>query len=514
MLLNFSTYLVSHSLQHNVRESKKNLKTACSSWLKEIHKSLIQYEDQFPENFLTSLLGPMHSDSSIHPCPKLYKQLTGFIENDYDAYSSIKAIDAYYNRLLHTLNTVFVRQFQYKKIPTYHGFFQFESKHRGVGFTFRLVDHHGSVVPGSLIETQSTVGISFPKKKTSPKSLNPYIGKNKLLNNALEKMNTTHRELTDHHAPHAEDFFFGHHLDQALELIHAFNRTLPFTYIAPQDDLWLTHLSGPRIEFVQTSSICNKCKPYFKALRLILNDAGIRLPMLMFAQSAYNPGEPSKPVAFIDMHGDYQCHKISWSDSPDKTPSIQGVEHLDAMNASATAVLPLLWRDKFLSLRFWEKLVSAPGNSDYFIWLAEFTTRLFQNDQSLKSTGDSISNISLLAEDFPDLPPSTFQALHQSVCNGSIVHTQDENLTPRNAYFELLLGANYISTGEDMTRVEFLYWTILLDKCSNGDASREPAVDNTHDFTLNDLASLDRFLRRLSDLDEDSDDNSSAFSPL
>ncbi|MEC8063680.1 MAG: hypothetical protein VX112_02425 [Pseudomonadota bacterium] len=489
MICNFKTFLISrNALQKDI--SPQGLEVYFEDWVSSLNNSLSPYKPYLPLLFLEHLLG---GQDGI----RMRNQIRPLFQHTDSNKSIIQAIDLYYDNLVKTLNTAFIRQMQHIPFSCTKSFYPYQSRHPGVGFTFRLVHSDGKIETGSTIETQSFIGKNNHRDGPTLQEITQCIGKNAILNQALShySISTTHKKTIDSKEPHAEDIFFTLHLDEALTAIRKFYKKLPQPHLPPQDDLWLTHLGGPRIEFVQTSSICKKCQTYFKALRHILTNEDIRLPMIMFAKTPFNLNEPSQPVAIINMQGDYHTPALSWSDKPrPNPPNSKEYAHMAILNTCGTAVLTLLWDAPALAHAYLKELTSATGDPDYHIWLAEFTSTLFQTNSTMPNASTGIS-APVDKENFPLLKTDDYLNIHKSVCLSSSLSSTDHEITPiKHAFFNLLELASHLKNQEGLTVCETFYWLLFIEISRLLKVKNRPSVTFCNiDLYIEDFIDQNRF---------------------
>ncbi|MBT4884875.1 MAG: hypothetical protein HON55_01840 [Legionellales bacterium] len=281
----------------------------------------------------------------------------------------------------------------------------------------------------------------------------------------------------------------------------------------PTDKLSLTHLSGARVEFILSSSVCGSCQHYFRALRHALNDKKIFIPIVIYAKSVTNTTDMTDSVTYIDMSANYKMQKFSWIETDIKVEREQErirkaqegqlkqhiVEytHFEQLGRS---VLPLLQLNESLATQFWRVLTSytrrqasSETRSIYFEWLKEFTARLFNVfEKRTNPDGNFFRDLPVGPDNCSDIPPDVFKIVNSK--NFKPVDT--EQLMPaKEAFFLMLNGISESEKDEPLKYIELLYWTFFVEAAQNGKCTIESGEDQKI-FLIEDFSSIETFAEK------------------
>ena len=197
---------------------------------------------------------------------------------------SLANMDKWYQNLL-----FFIRNdisFSWRKLKILGGY-PFLSQISGVHLESRLVmrDGEDGYEISHLDHTQSYVG-SRNQPHNLQGTLKAKIGKLGWIKSGLTQFNCSISDLPIVH-PHAELIWCVNHADQLLTHLSTDSRFANLPKLNddfPHEQL----IQSPRLEIITSSSCCAICQILFKSLRLKLNSMEINLPIVLYANTAYN----------------------------------------------------------------------------------------------------------------------------------------------------------------------------------------------------------------------------------
>lgn len=494
MLCNFSEYLKKNKI---CPKDLKTLKTNAKLWVTMVTPEILYYQNQLPsEDVKRLLITPENKNRILNHINKL--------SNNIELSKFIDSSDKYYNTLINALDCIFQRQFQHNPLEKQKHFYPFNKNHSGVALQFHIVDHSDTIINESIIKSQSTIG----NKKNN--SQGPKLTFSDELKKNLEKTGVNAQNIIDRRDPHAEDKFFSEHYTTMIDHIVKFSTENPGIIRHPTDELSLTHLSGARVEFILSSSVCGSCQHYFRALRHALNDKKIFIPIVIYAKSVTNRTDMTDSVTYIDMSANYKMQNFSWKETDIKVereqkrlinaqegPLKEDIEEYSHFEQLGRSVLPLLQLNKSLATMFWQVLASYPGRSIYFEWLKEFTARLFNLfEKRTNPNGNFFRDLPVGPDNCSDIPPDVFKIIHSK--NFKPVGT--EQLMPaKEAFFLILFGISDNKKYEPLTYIEYLYWTYFVEAAQNGKCTIGLGKDQKI-FSIEDFSSIAIFVKKFEGL--------------
>ncbi len=199
-------------------------------------------------------------------------------------YSTVTHIDEIYQKLI-----FFIRNdmsFSPRKLNILGGY-PFASKVSGVQLKVRLVTRDEQT-GFEFSHQQRTTG--FAGSKDQPRNLKQNIktkiGLTSWISDSLAHFGHSITDLPTEH-PHAELIWCVEHSDELLShlLLEPSFADLPsLNDDFPYDQL----IQTPRLEIITSSSCCGHCQMLFAGLRWKLESAGIHLPIVLYANTAYN----------------------------------------------------------------------------------------------------------------------------------------------------------------------------------------------------------------------------------
>ena len=499
MLCNFSEYLKDRTKPQDLNALIKHAKP----WVTMVTSELLDYQNQFSTEVVKNLL--------LTPADKnrILIHINKLSEKNIKLSEFIHSSDKYYNTLINTLDCIFQRQFQHNPLEKQKHFYAFEKIHSGVGLQFHIVDHSDTIINEFIIKAQSSIGDKEKKKKKSTSQGQKLTFSDELKKN-LEKTEVNAQNIIDRRGPHAEDQFFSEHYTTMIDHIVKFSTENPGIIRHPTDELSLTHLSGARVEFILSSSVCGSCQHYFRALRHALNDKKIFIPIVIYAKSATNTTNVKDSVTYIDMSANYKMQNFSWKETDIKVereqkrlinaqegPLKEDIEEYSHFEQLGRSVLPLLQLNKSLATMFWKVLASYRGSSIYFEWLKEFTARLFNLFEKRTNPNENFfRDLPVGPDNCSDIPPDVFKIIHSK--NFKPVGT--EQLMPaKEAFFLILFGISDNEKYEPLTYIEYLYWTSFVEAAQNGKCTIGLGKDQKI-FSIEDFSSIAIFVKKFEGL--------------
>lgn len=200
------------------------------------------------------------------------------------------------------------------KLLSIPGDYPFQENVSGVEISVHIVE---KVANQTFVYTQantarSLIGMSEREKRAVPKDF-----KSKLLKMSWlrERIKDLGKEITDilPNTPHAEHVWFIQYAQNLLDYCledSRLKKLLPLNDLLPQTQL----AQDLRLEIITSSSCCELCRFLFSALRLELQRNGINLPIILYADTAYNSTEKYTEshgsIYVIDSRGEFFNTKL------------------------------------------------------------------------------------------------------------------------------------------------------------------------------------------------------------
>ena len=201
---------------------------------------------------------------------------------------TLTAINKLYLRMINFLKLNIELNPKLLSIP---GGYPFQENVSGVKISVHIVEKtaNQTFVYTQANTARSLIGMSDREKRAVPRDFKSRLLKMDWLKERIKDLG---KEITDilPNDPHAEHIWFIQHAqnlldyclnDGRLKELPSLNDLLPQTQLA--QDL--------RLEVTTSSSCCELCRFLFSALRLELQRNGINLPIILYADTAYNNTE-------------------------------------------------------------------------------------------------------------------------------------------------------------------------------------------------------------------------------
>lgn len=196
--------------------------------------------------------------------------------------TSFAFFDELHIKMLHFIQSNMALNPNLIRIP---GDYPFEKKLAGVAIRARITETSPSLRFLFSHDVRSTVGANDSEKSALKKEVRTQLGDIDWLSKQLSKIGKTVSDVLPQE-PHAETIWFVRHVDGILGYAKANLKDLaPLNDSFPQSQC----ASKVRMEVITSSSCCmDRCRLLFSALRLELEDHHIHLPMVFYADRAYN----------------------------------------------------------------------------------------------------------------------------------------------------------------------------------------------------------------------------------
>ncbi|MFN7096855.1 MAG: hypothetical protein ACK4PR_04790 [Gammaproteobacteria bacterium] len=200
--------------------------------------------------------------------------------------NTIKKIDFLYQRLIAHMAIKIELNPKRLKIP--NGY-PFGNRVSGVEILVRVLVEENQYNKMTVTQSQerSIIGRDPAHIKNVLKEVNTNLGKIDWLVEKLTQLGKSINGILPKPL-HAETIWFAKHAQQFVDFLknHPEYSTLP---LLNDDFPQIQLVQTSRIEIITSSSCCSdQCRFLFSALRLHLNDLGINLPIILYADTAYN----------------------------------------------------------------------------------------------------------------------------------------------------------------------------------------------------------------------------------
>ena len=298
----FKQYL--KNCNRDVREIKtfKVFLLYVHTWLNVVKKDLQIYIDQLPHDLVE------------HALTSFFKEIEPF-HGEKPSDDLVAKIDRDFKKLLNYCGAQLIR---YNKIYPFDLLirnFPLEKDVSGVKFTCRVILGDGLAKEFDVCDDYfacASPGANLSQSDLK-KYVNSQIGKISWLTESLKTLGLKHIDVVKYKKPHAEDHWFIKYSEELIEFCSKKIRGRRLPKIL--DELPLTHFSSSiRIEFYSSTSCCVECWPYFRALRLKLNELGIYVPILIFGYKPYQRNDMYQSVFYVSMSGDYCNPHLQWGE--------------------------------------------------------------------------------------------------------------------------------------------------------------------------------------------------------
>jgi hypothetical protein len=309
ILSNFTDYL--NKQKHN-KDNLSSLINIAGCWFNELLDGFEKLAKYYPSS-IWSAFGIVRQGGTFSAVRdgKSYCEIVfeAYYQEGINSTSSkfINLMDVYFSLIIKNLN-----QFFSKPYSVFKGFFPFQPKQSGVEMICRIRRQDGSIVfatnpAHSFLGADQDAQKKIRQRIAEVKKAGALI----YLDSALEQVaQKKFLALIDGKEPHAEDDFYGCDgkkiFDFLVENKKDFQNNLAI------DNCSISLLVGERIEFIMSTSPCNECQQYFRALRKLLNDNHINIPILIFAKTPYNQEEPDFSIFSVAYDMSYIRLPFKW----------------------------------------------------------------------------------------------------------------------------------------------------------------------------------------------------------
>ena len=178
------------------------------------------------------------------------------------------------------------------------GGYPFGENISGVEMAVRIVEisHGDAFTYHHKSNAHSLIGMDNQASSPTLKEVKTTLGKITWLEKRLNQMGKTVQDILPKD-PHAEHIWFARNAQAVLNFLlnnknirhlPKLNDALPQTQLA----------QGYRLEVITSSSCCAQCRYLFSALRLELQENGIFIPIILYADTAYNSTRN-----YVEHHG-------------------------------------------------------------------------------------------------------------------------------------------------------------------------------------------------------------------
>lgn len=302
----FSIFLLESGQSVETIKSSNSFIGLVQSWLFSVNTVFEEYANLLPLNLIQ------------HTLSSLFKELDSArkIKSIADI---IKEIDDDLDQLISYCYAQFVRYHTIHPSDILTRNFPLDKNIPGVKFTCHVImkDRHvktfgiGEDYLSATAADKGDTGIGTRYLKFIKKSVNSVVW----LDSSLQALQLNHHRVIKHKSPHAEDEWFIKYSAELIQFcVNELSTPLSTRLI---DKFPLTHfVSDVRIEFYSTTSCCEECWPYFRALRHHLNSIGLLLPILVFAYKPYQASDQYSSIFYISLTGEYIDPGLSWDHKP------------------------------------------------------------------------------------------------------------------------------------------------------------------------------------------------------
>lgn len=302
----FSTFLLESGQSIETMDSSKCFIGLVQSWLFSVNAEFEEYQNLLPLNLIQHTLSALFKEIDSARKKKSISDL-------------IKQIDDDLEQLISYCYAQFVRYHTIRPSDILTRDFPLEKNIPGVKFTCHVIMQGRAVKTFGIGEDYLSAtaadkgdsGVGSKYLQFMKKSVNTVAW----LNSGLQPLKLNHNNVIKHKSPHAEDEWF---IKYSAELIEFCNDTLRKLSLAKLYDKFpLSHfVPDVRIEFYSTTSCCEECWPYFRALRHHLNSLGIYVPILIFAYKPYQASDQYSAIFYVSLAGEYLDPGLTWDDQP------------------------------------------------------------------------------------------------------------------------------------------------------------------------------------------------------
>jgi hypothetical protein len=316
MIISFSEYLKENNFNNYDISSLKNY---AQCWFRDLMATITSFQNFFPKIFLPVF---RRANLKVHD-PAILKELDTLLDFTSQKQLSgtdlkkrlIQVSDDYFFRLTKMLTHKSTQFLRNNPIRFAHDFYPFTGNVSGVKMVCRIRLADGSLLKSIQFEAKSMHGTFGEEAKSIRARVVSSQGVCEWLNKALNnlKINIAHSDLIDLGQPHAEDDWFPQFGQQLINKILENKEILLNTFASRHFPI--SFLIGPRIEFVMSTSPCETCQAYFRALGQALKDRGINIPIVIFSHAPYNTKEPDFAIFIVNQACRYQMLPFQWSNS-------------------------------------------------------------------------------------------------------------------------------------------------------------------------------------------------------
>lgn len=303
-LTNFSEYVVKCGLKTNINNTPYHARI----WFNQLCQQIAKMHPHFPEGILQAFLKAKLSSGNF----PVEAELEKILKSTTDSQVLIVRLNEFYSHALGYLDEVSSEYFLQNLIPVPPSFYPFEKNLSGVSIVCRFRDEEGRVFLTPIGKKSGAIGSGRVNKSIIIKNVRTGFDKSKWLKTIFtEKLGKKLNASVDFSAPHAEDHFFLCYGEELLKQIQQSSTRL--SNKTSGNDFLLSFLTGPRIEFISSTSPCIECQNYFKALRYKLNENNIYVPIVIYSNSQYNSiNDRDCAVSVVDYNGNYKTLPFQW----------------------------------------------------------------------------------------------------------------------------------------------------------------------------------------------------------
>ncbi len=284
----FSMYLATKNISSNL--SPGEFRDVLPGWIKHLQAMLLEFKTK-----------KLIAENTYEQCSKSMDEWIFNLEKHVQGLT-VSSIDSIYQKLLYVVvNDMTLSPRRFELVQGY----PFAAKISGVKLMVQLVtqDNQGNEIVIPQGTTQSLLG-SY-QGAALKKKINTKLGKIDWLSKGLAKLG---KKISDIHTsdPHAEIIWcvdFSENLLKSLQKMAPLN---PLNDEFPQSQL----IQTPRLEVITSSSCCINCRLIFSALRMHLEELGIHLPIVLYADSPFNAGEIHGSVYVVLSDGNIFNTKV------------------------------------------------------------------------------------------------------------------------------------------------------------------------------------------------------------
>ena len=280
-MLFFSSYLKKNGIDNNKLSNINTKKFHLYAWASELGMALNEANEYYPkayDNLKSSIARMIH----------------GFMQDDWGQAidDEIKKVD---DLALYFYGSVvdYAIAKSYKSPINSVLPYPYNKHHAGVSISAYVVDDSDkpSISGGFVWESSGYVALKDKIDSTEMHSIKRNIIHALSTSKLSNASKTLILERVRGNKFHAEDYWFAIELPKLLNYLERqFKKSELLA--KTNDELWLQQLkTTPRIEFVMTSSPCDRCQTLFKDMRHIFNELKLGVPILIFANSLTNNDE-------------------------------------------------------------------------------------------------------------------------------------------------------------------------------------------------------------------------------